>query len=206
MARPTQDPQIRIQEILNTAQSLFYEKGYHQTAISDIAHQMGVAQGTIYYYFKSKEELLDTFIQRDLAAIIAKLRQASARSGLSPLEKIQTVLQQLIRSLYLEEGLFLEFLNNNRTMYLLDNISRQGKVLLEPLLLEIVREGNAQRSFRVPHPKAAVNLIQYIIDSLIFSIYEKESDELLAHQFQLGCHLIVTSLGVTGGTLSVAYR
>ena len=52
MARPSKDPQIRINEILDATEPLFYAKGYYETAISDIAEKMGVAHGMIYYYLK----------------------------------------------------------------------------------------------------------------------------------------------------------
>lgn len=54
MARPPQDPQVRITEILNAAEPLFCPKGYHETAISDIAQKMGVAYGVVYYYLNLK--------------------------------------------------------------------------------------------------------------------------------------------------------
>ena len=56
--RPPKDPQIRINEILNAAEYLFLSKGYKETTIHDIATRMGVAQGTMYYYFKSKDDVL----------------------------------------------------------------------------------------------------------------------------------------------------
>lgn len=49
----------RRQEILDAAMRVFYEKGYEKTSISDIALKLGVAQGLIYRYFKSKEALFD---------------------------------------------------------------------------------------------------------------------------------------------------
>ncbi|HAK72354.1 MAG TPA: TetR/AcrR family transcriptional regulator, partial [Sporomusaceae bacterium] len=64
MARTPQDPQIRITEILDTAEQLFSDKGYRGTTISDIAKTMGTAQGMLYYYFKSKEEILEALINR----------------------------------------------------------------------------------------------------------------------------------------------
>ena len=67
MARPAQDPQIRINEILDAAETLFYERGYQPTMISDIVRKIGVAQGTFYYYFTSKEEIVVALINRHLS-------------------------------------------------------------------------------------------------------------------------------------------
>ncbi|MGB6371054.1 MAG: TetR/AcrR family transcriptional regulator, partial [Atribacterota bacterium] len=46
-------------EFLDTAQELFFTKGYEQTAVETIIKKMGLSKGTFYYYFKSKEDLLD---------------------------------------------------------------------------------------------------------------------------------------------------
>ncbi len=43
MARPPRDPQIRINEILDVAEALFYKRGYRTTMISDIVKKIGVA-------------------------------------------------------------------------------------------------------------------------------------------------------------------
>ncbi|MFP4475096.1 MAG: TetR/AcrR family transcriptional regulator [Desulfatibacillaceae bacterium] len=50
--------------ILDAAVRVFAERGYHQTTISQIARQAGVADGTIYLYFKNKEDILATFVRQ----------------------------------------------------------------------------------------------------------------------------------------------
>lgn len=48
----------RRQELLGIAVELFAKNGYHKTKVSDIVRQAGVAQGTFYWYFKSKEAIV----------------------------------------------------------------------------------------------------------------------------------------------------
>ncbi|GIO30333.1 MULTISPECIES: TetR/AcrR family transcriptional regulator [Paenibacillus] len=55
MPRITKNPKERRNEILNAAMELFNTKGFEQTSVSDIVKKIGVAQGTFYYYFQSKE-------------------------------------------------------------------------------------------------------------------------------------------------------
>ena len=62
--RITKEPEVRKQEILDTALKLFGEKGYEKTSISDIAKTIGVAQGLCYRYFPSKEALFDSAIEQ----------------------------------------------------------------------------------------------------------------------------------------------
>ena len=65
--------QVRRQEILDTAMQLFYEKGYEKTSITDIAKNMGVAQGLCYRYFTSKEEIFDTALDQYAQKLVERL-------------------------------------------------------------------------------------------------------------------------------------
>ena len=73
LARVAKDPEIRRKEILDAAIGLFEEKGYDDTAVSDIVRKVGVAKGTFYYHFKSKEDLLDAFLDDIIEEIRVKL-------------------------------------------------------------------------------------------------------------------------------------
>ena len=52
--------------ILDTAQKLFMEQGFDQTSISQILEATQIARGTLYYYFSSKEEIMDAIIERTI--------------------------------------------------------------------------------------------------------------------------------------------
>ena len=54
--------EIRREEILDAAQELFESKGYEQTSTTDIMKKVGIAKGTLYYHFASKEEILDALL------------------------------------------------------------------------------------------------------------------------------------------------
>jgi AcrR family transcriptional regulator len=72
MTRITKDPEERRNEILDTAQRLFIEKGYVQTSVSEIVKEIGVAQGTFYYYFKTKEDIINAIINRYTDEIVTE--------------------------------------------------------------------------------------------------------------------------------------
>ncbi len=52
----------RKQELLRIAYRMFITKGYENTSVDDIIKEAGIAKGTCYYYFKSKEEMLEEVI------------------------------------------------------------------------------------------------------------------------------------------------
>ncbi len=70
MARVTKTPDERKSEITDAAQQLFVERGFAQTKVSDIVKKIGVSQGVFYYYFTSKDEIVDEIINRYIQQII----------------------------------------------------------------------------------------------------------------------------------------
>ena len=56
-------------ELINAAEELFNEKGFENTSVDDIIKRVGVAKGLFYYYFSSKEDLIDILTQRMLNEI-----------------------------------------------------------------------------------------------------------------------------------------
>ncbi|MCX6679994.1 MAG: helix-turn-helix domain containing protein [Methanothrix sp.] len=69
MKRITKVPEERRRELIDTAERLFMEKGYEHTAISDIVKELNIAQGTLYYYFRSKEDILEAVVDKSIAVL-----------------------------------------------------------------------------------------------------------------------------------------
>ncbi|AET66531.1 transcriptional regulator [Desulfosporosinus orientis DSM 765] len=65
----------KFERILNAATEVFAESGYHQCPVSKVAQRAGVADGTIYLYFRSKEELLIRLLQERLGDFIRCMRR-----------------------------------------------------------------------------------------------------------------------------------
>ncbi|WP_017813831.1 MULTISPECIES: TetR/AcrR family transcriptional regulator [Paenibacillus] len=66
----------KLELILDAAYELFGLDGFYETKISDIAHRAGIAKGTVYLYFKSKEELCLAVTRRDCEYFLEKLQDA----------------------------------------------------------------------------------------------------------------------------------
>ncbi len=65
-------------EILAAALSLFAERGYAATRLDDVAHRAGIAKGTIYLYFPTKEDLFRAVVRQDLLPNLAALEALAA--------------------------------------------------------------------------------------------------------------------------------
>lgn len=78
----------RRQELVDTAANIFAEKGYHATSVQDIASELGILKGSIYYYIDSKEDLLYDIVRRrldDIEGLLARLRSPD----LDPVAKLR---------------------------------------------------------------------------------------------------------------------
>lgn len=163
MNRITKDPQVRMAEILDTAETLFYAKGYHETAISDIVKAIGVAQGTFYYYFKSKEEILEALISRRMQQVISAMGELTAKESLNPLQKLEMFVETLFRTICYKDGLLFEFLYNDRYLHLMDKMTRQGKAMAMPYLNRILEEGREKGYFAIKNSVVAQTFVGNIM-------------------------------------------
>jgi TetR/AcrR family fatty acid metabolism transcriptional regulator len=66
------------QQIIQAAVRVFARKGYYNSRVSDIAREAGIAAGTIYLYFKTKDDLLVTLFRDKMAEFVDALRKAIA--------------------------------------------------------------------------------------------------------------------------------
>lgn len=90
--RITKDRETRRAELIDASAALFLDKGYESTMVSDIVRRVHVAQGTFYYYFNTKEDVLD-------AALEKMLQEGVGRASRLASDEFQTAVQRL-------EGLF----------------------------------------------------------------------------------------------------
>lgn len=86
----------RKDQILNTAEDVFAERGFVETRMDDIAGRSGLSKGAIYWYFKKKDDIIGALLDRVFRRNIDSMR-ASAALPLSVLERIIAMGEQTSR-------------------------------------------------------------------------------------------------------------
>lgn len=89
MASATRD------RIIETADLLFYQRGFEATSFADIAADVGISRGNFYHHFKTKDDILDGVINRRLANTEQMLDHWEV-SGSDPAERIRSFIHILI--------------------------------------------------------------------------------------------------------------
>jgi len=160
--RVQKEHETRRNELLDIAQGLFVQSGYEATPVSAILDAAGVAKGTFYHYFKSKEDLLDALVERMIARIIASMHAAAGMEGLDAAEKLKEyfrassqwkaknreALMALVKPLYSNENLLLRHKMNRRTLE-----------LAVPDLTAILEQGVREGTFNTKDPREAAETI-----------------------------------------------
>ncbi|GJM71749.1 DNA-binding transcriptional repressor AcrR [Paenibacillus macerans] len=90
----------RRRELLSIAVELFAKNGYHKTKISDIVHQAGVAQGTFYWHFKSKEAIALEIIangREEISKVISQGYRTHSGTVVDMVQASEALLKNLFR-------------------------------------------------------------------------------------------------------------
>jgi AcrR family transcriptional regulator len=201
LTRTPQDPKIRIDEILNAAEPLFSAKGYRKTTISDIAKKISVAQGMLYYYFKSKEEILEALFNRQTSSLLVDVKNMACSDSITPFCKIELMVDIMSRTAQYKDRLLLEVLYDEKYLHIKNKLLCQNTLLLKPWLLKIIEEGVLKQSFHVLHPQTAVDFIMSILQCLERALCEKISAELMVYHLRMAEILLEKALGIPEKTL-----
>ncbi|PGU10414.1 TetR family transcriptional regulator [Bacillus cereus] len=162
----------RRKEILETAERLFLTKGYTKTTVNDILKEIGIAKGTFYHYFKSKEEVMDEIIMRIIKEDVAKAKVIVSNPNIPVLEKLFRVLmEQSPKSGDVKDKMIEQFHQpNNAEMHQKSIV--QSIIHLSPVLAEILEQGIDEGVFSTPYPQETIELLlssaQVIFDEGLF--------------------------------------
>ena len=148
----------RKNEILDVAEQLFAEKGFDNASTNDIINKIGIARGTLYHHFASKEEILDAMVERMTSRSISRAAAVIADKSVPLLERLSAA----VISLSLNSGAGAEvFEQIHRPQNALLHQKMQERLMsgVVPLIAKLVEEGNEDGTFDSPYPDEAAEMI-----------------------------------------------
>jgi len=156
------------QRILDAAVKVFARKGFFQSKVSEIAQEAGVADGTIYLYFKNKDDLLISIFEVKMQEVISSFRSA-INKVLSAREKLECLIRMHLAEFQSNPDLAavfqVELRQSSRFMHESDKI--QLKRYLD-LVTEIVEQGQKDGVFRRDVPLGLIKrLIFGTLDEVV---------------------------------------
>ena len=156
--RVVKEAEERKNEILDVAERLFGTKGFDGTSTSDILNEIGIARGTLYYHFKSKEEILDAMISRIMSRLIEKVEVIAVQKNIPVLER----LTMMMLSLNVSDGNFgqelLKQIHKPQNALMHQKMEKSLLSCFNSIITELIKEGITQGICRTDYPEEVAEM------------------------------------------------
>lgn len=167
----------RKNEILDAVDELFGQKGFDGTSTNDILEKVGIARGTLYHHFKSKEDIMDALIDRYAVRLIDGAQEVAADKSIPIVERIIRVVMALNLSGGSSEQI-MEHIHKPQNALMHQKIQKVIINGVPPILTEIIREGIQQGLFSTPFPYECMEMVviyaSTVFDDDLVVMTEKE--------------------------------
>lgn len=172
--------EIRENQIREAALKLFSRKGFHNTTITDISEAAGLGKGTIYWYWKSKEELAFSLVEDMLYAFVDLLEKAVRWEG-GFREKFDRLLEEVTKLYHLEKEhcrLLWKFRADRHYIFDQEYVRKVTSYYLRmrKAIAALVKEGMEEGALRKMDPDRLALAMLGIAEGLELEWLENEED------------------------------
>lgn len=179
----------RRDELLATAERLFYTKGYEGTSVQDILNEMHYSKGGFYHHFDSKLSVLTAICERRAQENCARARECVAQEQAGACAKLNALFHSaalwqsdnpgfvalLIQVAYREDGALMR-----------EKMEACQRELMRGVLEDVLREGVSTREFYVPDVKACASVVlrlyMQFADEIAYLLAGEDSEERMAER------------------------
>ncbi len=188
--------------ILNSMQKLMQKKDTQSISVSEIAKEAGIGKGSIYYYFKSKEDIVDAVIERSYSDAIQKAKELVQNPELDAQTKMEIIFRtcrdsslELSRQ---EAGSYMELqqsaLLHQQYIYIMIRN-------LRPILADIIRQGNQEGTITCNSPDEVAEIVLILL-TIKFDKYLSNSDSAQTQKtLDVFTYMLETSFHIEKGRL-----
>ena len=154
--RITKDPIVRKHEIVETAMSIFEEKGIQKTSMSEIAKRAGVAKGLLYYYFTSKDALVSEVIDQFSKGVDEYIGEIMRNANYSFYDKLSQIINFFFSTI-VERTAFMSIstVNQGTFEFIRTKLSDVAIIHAKELVLSGKREG----IISIEYPELVVKML-----------------------------------------------
>ena len=200
--RMVKDAKERRNEILDVAERLFGTKGFDHTSTNDILNEVGIARGTLYSHFKSKEDILNAMIDRITDRLISKAKSIV-------LQKEVPVLQRLtlaVRALNVESpagSVILEQVHKPQNALLHQKLQESLLAEVNPLVTELIEEAIEQGICHTDYPAEVVEMT-LLYSNTVFDDLAQNDGEIKRIKIEAFIYNLERLLGMERGSMQEA--
>lgn len=170
-----------------------------------IAKNAGIGKGSIYYYFESKEEIIDAVIERSYSSAIREYFNVTENCS-STYEKLKMLFASMIRK---------EFQDNSRnlitSLHVQDDIVLHYKLMMtaiktvSPILTQILKDGVKNGELHTETPVESAEMIVAMLTFLLNRSFFPSDDESMYRKLKLYAHVLETCLETEKGSFTFLF-
>lgn len=178
------------EQVIAAAREVMLQVGISKLTLEDVAERIGMAIPSLYYYFSSKQKLLEGLMDAEVERLLLKMRVAvDAAQG--PEEKLLSVGQSLVeelRCLYDYPGFTRE--NSRKAEELVPGPLKRLRETHRKMLEDILREGHEQGVFEVED----IELISFILAAGTYGVVQTMMDPGTPRRLMTDAHVVENML------------
>jgi AcrR family transcriptional regulator len=178
--RKEREKERRRQQIMVAAKRVFSDRGFTKATMEDIAQEAELSPGTLYLYFKNKEELYASLSLRILQYLLLRIEHVNAIKGSGPDEKL-TALMEAMYDVYEFDPLIIINMFHLQSSETLKNLSPELLSEIKDLsrksmgsIAQIFKDGVAQGIFIDRHPVALADTFWSVFSGVILWLTSKK--------------------------------
>jgi len=159
----------RKNQILDAAMAVFARSGFHEARMDDIAQESGLSKGTLYWYFKSKEEIITAISQRLFTTDIEQVESLLNSEG-TVSERLQQLIRDRVRGLQEMSDMVAILFEFYAVALHQDGVRQFIKAYFQnfhELLVALIQQGIERGEFRPVDALAAATALDAVFEGLI---------------------------------------
>lgn len=189
--------------ILDALRELFREGKAGTASVSDIAKKAGIAKGGMYYYFRSKEEVLDALVAREYNDRIKSSAALIEQCGGNALEKLAHLFQSY-RSAYVDPSLD-EYLHMPQNAAIHQKSLAQIVSSLSQIIADILRQGVGEGIFTCAYPQEYAEMLLSVLTFLLDPVLFPQSSEQYIGKLKALADMLEKGLQSETGSFAFLY-
>ena len=189
-------------ELINAAEELFREKGFENTSVDDIIKKVGVAKGLFYYYFGSKEDLIEILIQRMHKEIESSIVAVLEMKNITAEERFIELLKSQ-RDVSMRSETVIKYFSMSRNKNLHLEVERLAYEMVVPAFGKIIQQGIEEGVFDTRYPEDSSYTVSMMIRAAMMKIKEHPDIETIEQSLDVLQYMTERILGMETGSFEV---
>jgi len=201
---------LKSELILDSLQELLQERDIDKISVNDIAENIGIAKGSIYYYFSSKEAMVDALIERNYKKPIETARNLVSQTNISCIDRMKKIFiacQESSKELLKNRRPIISTENNDPVL-LKEQAYIHAKYLkyiireLKPPLTEIIKQQIEEGTLKFDYPEQLAEIILIVLSVKLDNSLVPSTTEDISKLFEALISLLENGADSSVGVLN----